>query len=259
MKKIGCLLLVCLCLLFSACTDPEQEAKETAYRQAQMLLEEKSYDQAETAFAALGTYRDSQYKLSEIEMARKYDAAVALLEEKDYAGAYEALGALGEYQDVPQLLERFQVVELNAENWETYYEIVEEIKLDPFCLSEEGFYKQIPLYHFVALREGVSEKFYAPQRNTMTASIHAMEKSQEFYLDTQTGEYYFTDTDEWVYQNQKTYPVELHEDQMKEEFIADMIFSETDGSGHHLYYGASPWSDFCVLDAEGRLYLYIEE
>ena len=55
-KRIGSILLAAMCLLLSACGNPELEAKESAYLQAQMLLEEKDYDQAEAAFVALGTY-----------------------------------------------------------------------------------------------------------------------------------------------------------------------------------------------------------
>ena len=258
-KRIGLILLAVLCLILSACRNPELEAKEAAYIQAQALLEEKAYDQAKAAFTALGTYRDSHDLLSEIEMAKKYDAALELLENKDYFNAYTALDALGEYQDAPKLLERFQIVEITAENWDNYFEIVEELELDPFLLSEEGYYQRIPIYYSVVLKEGIRECFYLPDRNTMTAKIQTFEEAKDFYLDRQTGEYFFSDSENWVFQNKKTLVAELHGDKSKETFETDMIYSETDGQGHHLYYSGSPWTDLTVKEAEGRLYLYTEE
>ena len=65
------------------------------YNKAEALLEAGDYDGAEAAFAALGDYKDSADRFSEI----KYAEAEALLEAGDKAGAAFAFGALGDYKD----------------------------------------------------------------------------------------------------------------------------------------------------------------
>lgn len=258
MKKIWCLLILLLLSLgLCACQDEAVKEKETIYAQAQELFREGHYKEAEEIFLRLDTYRDSKYMLSEIEMAQAYENAIALLKSKDYPGAYAALCALGDYRDVPELLDRFQVVYMTTENWDTYYEIVEEFSADPAFKTEEGYYKYMDLDYIFRLKEGFQEKFYAPERNHISINLQATSLAQDFYFNEETGAYYYEDSEINVFTSRRVHTAELEGEDQDIILIAERIFSETDGITH-AYYSCSPWSDFTAVTVDGRLYMYEE-
>ncbi len=65
------------------------------YNSAVELMEAGSYDEAISAFAALGDYKDSADKLNE----SKYNNAVKLMESGNYEDAISAFTELGDYKD----------------------------------------------------------------------------------------------------------------------------------------------------------------
>ena len=77
-----------------------------AYKNAEALFETGQYEEAITAFEALGDYKDSATRITEAEIsikerdnARDYAAAEAMLASGDIARAALSFGALGDYQD----------------------------------------------------------------------------------------------------------------------------------------------------------------
>ena len=85
---------------------PEQQ-KNVAYQEAAKLYSEGKYDEAISAFQALGGYKDSETKITEIQTAKKeaaYQAATTLYSSGDYAGAYSKFLELQGYKDVNTLL-----------------------------------------------------------------------------------------------------------------------------------------------------------
>ena len=73
-----------------------------AYKAAESLLAAEDYDGAISAFSALGDYKDSAERVTEVEEAKlvaAYADAEARLDTKDYDGAISAFSALGDYKD----------------------------------------------------------------------------------------------------------------------------------------------------------------
>ena len=72
------------------------------YEKAVSLMDAGKYDEAITAFEALGEHKDSVAKIEACHTAKKdiaYDSAVALMNEGKYDEAITALEALGEHKD----------------------------------------------------------------------------------------------------------------------------------------------------------------
>ena len=76
------------------------------YQQAQSLMQEGRYEEAITAFDALGEYQDSKAQIDlanrgieEQNRANEYAAALSLLSQGQYSEAEKAFRVLGDYQD----------------------------------------------------------------------------------------------------------------------------------------------------------------
>lgn len=70
------------------------------YKAAQRALDNKEYEAALTGFAALGTFRNSDMIVEELQRQQAdYDKAEALLAEKQYDKAADAFAKLGGYRD----------------------------------------------------------------------------------------------------------------------------------------------------------------
>lgn len=105
-----------------------QFISESKYKAAATLLENKSYKEAEEAFAALGEYKDSEDRVLEC----KYLSADALQLNGEFAAAAEAFANLGEYKDaVTRVLSckyETAVKTLNDGNFDDAARLFEEIK-----------------------------------------------------------------------------------------------------------------------------------
>lgn len=105
-----------------------QFISESKYKAAATLLENKSYKEAEEAFAALGEYKDSESRVLEC----KYLSADALQSNGEFAAAAEAFANLGEYKDsVTRVLSckyETAVKTLNDGNFDDAARLFEEIK-----------------------------------------------------------------------------------------------------------------------------------
>lgn len=96
----------------------------SAYNAATKLLEEGSYDEAKTAFEALGDYKDS----SDMALESQYRKADSLAAEKKYEDAIKLWTSLGKYTDSPS-----RVKEAEAEWKDDDYQ-------DAVALMESGEY-----------------------------------------------------------------------------------------------------------------------
>ena len=257
MRRIRPLLLVlCLCLLLCACSSAEGKQQETDYLQAQVLFQEEKFGQAAEAFAALGDYKDSQYLLQEAELARDYGAAVALLEQKDYAGAYMALSALGNYKDVPQLLERFQKVLLTLENWDSYYEICDELDRSEAKAEETGGYSGMNVQHVLSLKEEYRSCLFQPEKNTLTAGLKAENMRKNLELNEQTGEYVIVGGEEQGYERKTE--VQTLEDGCRALITTARVMRSTDDDGQFVGYMIDCWRNIEITSISGELYIYQE-
>jgi len=95
----------------------KQASVEAAYASALQLMDEKKYEEAAAAFAALGDYRDAADRVPEA----KYLFAETLLAAQDYAGAASAFEALGDYRDcasrVPEVRYQHADARMAAEDY----------------------------------------------------------------------------------------------------------------------------------------------
>ena len=255
MRKMWLLLLV-LCLLLCACGSVEAGRQENDYLQAHALLHEEKYDQAVDAFAALGDYKDSQYLRQEAELARDYAAALSLLEEKDYVGAYTALSKLGNYKDVPQLLERFQKVLLTLENWDTYYEIRDELDRSEAKEEETGGYSGMNVQYVFSLKEEYRSCLYQPEKNTLMTGLKASYLRKNLELNEQTGEYVIVGGEEQGYERKTE--VQKLEDGCRALISTARVMRSTDDEGQLSGYMIDCWMDFEITSFSGELYLYQE-
>ena len=89
--------VVIVCLLIKPVIIPAVK-----YRAAVSLANEENYDEAISAFEALGDYRDSAEQIENCKagiLANKYDSAVSLANEGKYTEAITEFEALGDYRD----------------------------------------------------------------------------------------------------------------------------------------------------------------
>ena len=250
------LLVLVLCLLLCGCSSEVINAQEADYIRAQTLLEEGKFDQAVDAFAALGAYKDSQYLLTEAELARDYAAAVTLLEEGDYPGAYAALCELKDYKDSMQLLEHFQRVLLSKENWETYFEQYEELDWSEAVAEEGCGYQGLKLQHLFRLKEEYCQKLYAPEKNTVAINIKGTEDAiQRFVLDEVTGDYRFENhmTGGWT---DKVETVEAQAVTRDVIIMTENVSRSFNDDGSFDCYFCDQWYDWDIISFSGILYLY---
>ena len=73
------------------------------YKKAQALMDAGQYNQAQTAFEALGSYQDSAQKAKDAQKAEAYQRAQDLMDAGQYNQAQTAFEALGDYQDSEEL------------------------------------------------------------------------------------------------------------------------------------------------------------
>lgn len=90
--------------------------KVNAYEAAEALFAEEKYDEAETAFAALGDFRDSATQVENVKTAQlddAYDKAVSLMEKKEYDSAIQAFDALDGYRDSAEQIAQIETARLD--------------------------------------------------------------------------------------------------------------------------------------------------
>ena len=90
------------------------------YANAAALLDAGNYDDAISAFAALGEYKDSAAMCSSAAHAKAYAEAEALLATGDYKGASAAFAALQDYKDAASRADAARSQQLEAENAQAY-------------------------------------------------------------------------------------------------------------------------------------------
>ena len=76
--------------------------QDCTFAQAQELLDQKAFTQAEALFRELGTYRDAD----RFAAACVYEPTLQLIEDGSYDEAIEALTAISPYQDTPALIRK---------------------------------------------------------------------------------------------------------------------------------------------------------
>lgn len=116
--------VLCIAIRFAS----EAVKKNNAYNNAASLMEQGEYEQAITAFQALGNYKDSTEQIKEAEHAialeaeaaehaLAYDHAIQLLNSDDpfdHNEAHTILCELGDYEDSIKLLQDFLYLPLSA-------------------------------------------------------------------------------------------------------------------------------------------------
>ena len=125
-KKAGMIAapVICICLIVALLMNPVI-IPAVKYRAAVSLANEENYDEAISAFEALGDYRDSAEQIENCKagiLANKYDSAVSLANEGKYAEAITEFETLGNYQDSEQKISEIKTELLRtAEVGDTVY------------------------------------------------------------------------------------------------------------------------------------------
>ena len=78
------------------------------YSNATKLLENGSYTEAEQAFSALGNFKDSPNKLTEIANEKQYQKAIALMESDDLSAANDAFQDISDYKDSAEKIQEIK-------------------------------------------------------------------------------------------------------------------------------------------------------
>ena len=86
-----------------------EKANEDAYQAAMTLFDNADYTAAETAFIALGDYKDSAHMAARCPIQPDYDAAMQLYHDGKYAQATWAFEALGDYEDATTQKEKAEL------------------------------------------------------------------------------------------------------------------------------------------------------
>ncbi len=103
-KTILIILLILIPLLLGGAVAAHflvtEHNNSTAYDAAQTLLDERKYDEAQEAFAALGDYKNAAEKVSALQKQKdEYAAAKTYLEAHQFQEAKDAFRKLGDYSD----------------------------------------------------------------------------------------------------------------------------------------------------------------
>ena len=104
-KKIICAAVAAVAIVLCGVVYGTVLKPANDYKKAQALLDAGKYEEAETAFAALGDYQDSAEQVQEAQKAGAYQRADALEEFGQYPGAAIAFSKLGDYLDSAQRAE----------------------------------------------------------------------------------------------------------------------------------------------------------
>ena len=132
-KKIKIVACVIAIILVVACVigvTQHNKQNAEAYASAMALYEQGDYEQALTAFEALGSYKDSQeYSekcIAEIEKASelqgKYDEALSSCKEGEFTEAIEQLKSLGDFSDSKNKIEEIESLEATYNEMESLIE-----------------------------------------------------------------------------------------------------------------------------------------
>ena len=117
-----------------------EKANEDAYQVAMTLFDNADYTAAETAFIALGDYKDSAHMAARCPIQPEYDAAMQLYYDGKYAQATWAFEALGDYEDAPEQKEkaelswRISVASVVGCTYNSFLGMLEE----EYCISLNG-------------------------------------------------------------------------------------------------------------------------
>lgn len=242
-----------LCLMLTACKQDVPSQEEIDYSRAQELYAQADYEGAKAVFQALGTYRDSRYILTEIEMVQSYETAMAYLQAGDYPNAYEALCDLRGYKDVDMCLERFQTVEVNEDNWEDFFEIIE---IPTSTKNAAGEYERLQISYVLRIKEDVWSQVYDYSANEVKGSFDYAEQLKNLVMDKETGEYMLIGFDDYISDmlHNRMLTVTIKEAEQQKEIAEAITLKGEAIDGPYCWIDIS--RDFSVREIEGKLYLY---
>ena len=109
MKHIRAILALLLSALLMTCAMAEDADPAAAYEAAMALYEAEDFEQAISAFEALGAYKDSQKMLANSKWywkEQRYDSAVALYKAESYAEAKALFEELGSFEESKSYLRK---------------------------------------------------------------------------------------------------------------------------------------------------------
>ncbi len=117
---------------------------QSKYNEAVELMEEKKYDEAITAFTALGNYSDSEDKIEEINnlvLDERYQSACVLMDEKKYDEAKTAFTQLGEYK-----YSKEKIADIDGVLLDEKYNKAETLFKDGKYIEAHALYKELDDY-----------------------------------------------------------------------------------------------------------------
>ena len=128
-----CILLLCGSVLgIRQAMTAAYNAKQTAYLEAQRLLDEEEYSAAVEAFDALKGFEDSANKAQEArhlqEMAQDYQAAQQLMDDGEYLAAAEAFDALDGYDDSADKAQEARHLQEMAQDYQAAQQLMDDGK-----------------------------------------------------------------------------------------------------------------------------------
>ena len=128
-----CILLLCGSVLgIRQAMTAAYNAKQTAYLEAQRLLDEEEYSAAAEAFDALKGFEDSADKAQEArhlqEMAQDYQAAQQLMDDGEYLAAAEAFDALDGYDDSADKAQEARHLQEMAQDYQAAQQLMDDGK-----------------------------------------------------------------------------------------------------------------------------------
>ncbi len=125
-----CILLLCGSVLgIRQAMTAAYNAKQTAYLEAQRLLDEEEYSAAAKAFDALKGFEDSANKAQEAhmqEMAQNYLAAQQLIDDGEYLAAAEAFDALDGYDDSADKAQEARQLQEMAQDYQAAQQLMDD-------------------------------------------------------------------------------------------------------------------------------------
>ena len=126
-----CILLLCGGVLgIRQAMTAAYNAKQTAYLEAQRLLDEEEYSAAAEAFDALNGFEDSADKAQEArqlqEAAQNYQAARQLMDDGEYLAAAEAFDALDGYDDSADKAQEARRLQEMAQDYQAAQQLIDD-------------------------------------------------------------------------------------------------------------------------------------
>ncbi|MBQ3529328.1 MAG: TIR domain-containing protein, partial [Oscillospiraceae bacterium] len=157
-----------------------EKANEDAYQAAMILFDSADYAAAETAFIALGDYKDSPAMAIQCVSEQKYQEAMEMFDNADYTSAETVFIALGDYKDAAYMAARCPI--------QPEYDAAMQLYYDGNYPAATWAFRDVGEYLDAAQMQDKAEQAWRDKLATVATQVLGWESSGGKYFITANGD-----------------------------------------------------------------------